>query len=649
MSMRYYEVAPVKIVRSGSDYFTYCSESNIEKGKVVIVEVGKKKIIGLIINSATKPKYPTKPIESVLEIPPIPEQLLKTILWIAEYYLTPLAIVLQAALPKGIDKTRRPSEKITDITKRYRTNILFNKEQSACIETLNKYNNGTFLLQGITGSGKTEVYIELAKQSILNDKSVIVLVPEIALTSQLVSEFSNHFSDLLVTHSKMTESQRHQIWLEILNSDKPRIIIGPRSALFMPLKKIGAIIIDEAHEPSYKQEQSPKYSAIRVATILGRHHKAIVLLGSATPNAIDRYLADKSDKPILKLTKVARKDSILPDINLIDMTKYSNFSKHRFISDKMISEITETLNNKKQVLIFHNRRGSAKITQCKKCGWNAICQRCLVPMSLHNDNYELMCHLCGNRQPVPTSCPECHDINIIHKGIGTKLIESEIKKLFPNSNVARFDNDNKDNETLNERYKEVYSGDIDVIIGTQVIAKGLDLPNLRTVCIIQADSGLSLPDYNSNERSFQLIAQVVGRVGRNEHKTKVVIQTFQPKHPSIAYGLKQDYESFYKELLKERQRANFPPFTHLLKVSCAFKTEAAAIKNSKELAIFLRKKLHKDMTIIGPLPTFYERINNKYHWQVILKSPKRDNLIKALKSLPKTNWQFELEPTSLLK
>lgn len=647
--MMFYEVAPIKIIRSGSDFFTYCSEIPIEKGKFVIVEVGKQKIVGLIINETAEPKYATKFINSVLEIKPIPENLLKTILWIAEYYMSPLANVLQTALPTGINKTRRKLTKTTEITSRSRTNILFNKEQSKCIEILNNYQHGTFLMQGVTGSGKTEVYIELAKKTILMNKSVIVLVPEIALTPQLVSEFSNHFADLLVTHSKMTESERHHVWLEVLNSTKPRIVIGPRSALFMPFEKIGAIIIDEAHEQSYKQEQSPKYSALRVATILGRYHQAIVLLGSATPNAIDRFLAEKSDKPILKLTKVARQNSLPPTIDLIDMTKYANFTKHRFISDKLLTEISETLKSKNQVLIFHNRRGSAKISQCKKCGWCAICQNCLVPMSLHHDNFELLCHLCGTHQPVPTSCPVCHEANIIHKGIGTKLIESEIKQLFPDANVARFDNDNKSNETLNERYKEVYDGDIDIIIGTQVIAKGLDLPKLRTVGIIQADTGLSLPDYNSNERAFQLIAQVVGRVGRNEHETKVIVQTFQPNHPSIVYGLKQDYESFYNKLLQERRRANFPPFTHLLKISCAYKTETVAIKNSKELANILRKNFSNDMKIIGPLPTFYERINNKYHWQIILKSHSRENLIKALKSLPQKNWQFELEPSSLLR
>lgn len=647
--MHYYEVAPNKIVRSDSDFFTYSSEEKISIGQIVFVEVGKKKTIGIVIKDAKKPEYPTKPIISKINNQPIPIQLVKLAVWISEYYLTPLATVLQTMLPRGVEKTRRGELKYPKTNERKRTNFLFNNDQLACLKELEKHKSGTFLLQGVTGSGKTEVYIEIAKRAINNQKSVIVLVPEIALTPQLLAEFSNHFSNLLVTHSKMTESQRHQVWMELLNCNEPRIVIGPRSALFMPLSDIGAIIIDEAHEPSYKQEKSPKYSALRVATVLGKLHESVVIFGSATPNIVDRFLAEQSKRPILKLEKVARKNSVPPEVEIINMTKNINFSKHRFLSNQMLENIQNTLNSNNQVLIFHNRRGSANITQCKNCGWSAVCDNCFVPMSLHNDNYKLICHICSQQKAVPTCCPNCHDSNIIHKGVGTKLIEYEINKLFPNACVARFDNDNKFDETLAERYQDLYDGKINIIIGTQVIAKGLDLPKLRMVGIIQADSGLTLPDYNSNERAFQLIAQVVGRVGRNEHKTKVIVQTYKPDHKSIIYGLKQDYETFYKDALEERKRANFPPYSHLLQITCAFKTEATAIKNSKKMASLIRKEFSQDIEILGPLPSFYERINGKYHWQIILKSKNRGYLIKILKSLPKNNWQFELDPASLLK
>ncbi len=646
--MHYYEVAPNQIIRIGSDSFTYCSKIPLEIGQIVLIEVGKKQIIGVVIKKTNKPSYETKKISEIIESKPLPSPLVSLALWMAEYYVTPLANVIQTLLPTGIRKTRRPQTKELNITKRNRTNIVFNAEQTAAINTLDKTKSGTFLLQGITGSGKTEVYIDTAKKSLLAGKSAIILVPEIALTSQLISEFSNHFENLLVTHSKMSESAKHTVWLEALNSQKPMIVIGPRSALFMPLENIGTIIIDESHEPSYKQDQSPKYSALRVATVLGRSHQSKVIFGSATPNIIDRYLAEKSDNPILKLTTVARKNSLLPSVELIDMTKRDNFSGHKFLSKQLIKQIEKTLEIGNQVLIFHNRRGSTSTTLCKDCGWSAQCPKCFLPLALHSDNHNLLCHVCGYKTNVPTSCLQCHGADIIHKGIGTKLIESELKKLFPKANIARFDADNKDDETINSRYEDLYNGKIDIAIGTQVIAKGLDLPHLRTVGVIQADSGLALPDFGANERVFQLLSQVIGRVGRNEHQTNVVIQSYQPNHPSIINGIKQDYENFYTQTIKDRKKNLFPPFTHLLKLTCIYKTESASIKNAQKVAKDLKNKINPSIKILGPTPAFYERQYNTYRWQLILKSPKRQYLADVIKFLPASHWQSELDPTSLL-
>lgn len=646
--MHYYEVAPNQIIRTDSAVFTYSSELPLLIGQIVSIEVGKKQMIGVIVRKVIVPTYKTKLILSVVEQLPLPTQLIDLALWMSKYYVTPLATVLQTILPRGLQKKRRPQLNQPEIIKRDRTNIVFNKEQSTVLSEFNKYDSGTFLLQGITGSGKTEVYINIAKQSLSDNKSAIILVPEIALTPQLISEFSNHFNDLLVTHSKMTESARHLVWTDVLNSKSPRIVIGPRSALFTPLLNIGTIIIDEAHEPGFKQEQSPKYSALRVATMLGRYHNAKVIFGSATPSVIDRYLAEKSDRPILKLNSIARTGSIPPSVTLVDMTKRTNFNGHRFLSKQLIEQMTETLRSGKQTLVFHNRRGSTSTTLCKDCGWMSLCPRCFLPLTLHADKHRLHCHICGYETNIPTSCPTCGSADIIHKGIGTKLIESELRKLFPNANIARFDADNNNDEAVNARYSDLYDGKIDIAIGTQVIAKGLDLPHLRTVGVIQADSGLSLPDFSSNERTFQLLAQVVGRVGRNEHQTQVIVQSYQPTHPSVVSGLTQDYESFYNHTLNERRRGLFPPFTHLLKLTCVYKSEAAAIKNAKKLASELRIKVHGDVQILGPTPAFYERQHDTYRWQLVLKSPKREHLIDTLGMIPSTHWQFELDPTSLL-
>jgi primosomal protein N' (replication factor Y) len=382
--------------------------------------------------------------------------------------------------------------------------------------------------------------------------------------------------------------------------------------------------------------------------MLAHYTNAKLILGSATPLVADYYLAEQSGRPIITLTERAQTGAVKPTISLIDMTKRTNFHKHRFLSDTLLTNLEQTFLKGNQALIFHNRRGSASTTLCENCGWSAGCPRCFVPLTLHADKHHLRCHVCGLTMNVPTSCPVCHHADIIHKGIGTKLIESELRKLFPNKIIARFDGDNATGESVEERYKDLYEGAIDIIIGTQVIAKGLDLPNLRTVGVVQADAGLSLPDYSASERTFQLLAQVVGRVGRSHHPTSVIVQSYQPTHPAVTDGLAQDYTHFYHATLAERRHSHFPPFTYLLKLTCVYKTEAAAIKNAKQLADKLRRVAPEDVQILGPTPAFYERQHDTYRWQLVLKSPRRAHLIDLLQHVPDTRWQFELDPTSLL-
>jgi len=644
--MYFYEVAPNQIVRKTADVFTYHHDSLLQSGQLATIEVGKKHLVGVVMRQVEKPAYETKELIA-LELPPLPQPLVELAQWLAQYYKTPLATVLQTILPRGLTKTRRRSTTTKLTATRDRTHFLFNDEQQQALATLTDDNDGTYLLQGITGSGKTAVYIEMARALMERGKSVIVLVPEIALTSQTIAEFSHHFDNILVTHSGQTEAERHIMWQKALTEPGPQLVIGPRSALFTPLKNLGAIIIDEAHEPSFKQEQSPRYSALRAATMLGRFHKAKVVFGSATPLVSDRYIAEQAGRPILRLTKLARPGATTPSITLIDMTKRANFHRHRFLSDALLRTIDENLISGHQTLIFHNRRGSASTTLCDNCGWTALCPNCFVPLTLHADKYELRCHICDHREAVPSHCPVCQHTDIIFKGIGTKLIETELNKIFAHARIARFDSDN-DAEKIEERYNDLYGGNVDIIIGTQVVAKGLDLPKLRSVGVIQADSGLAIPDYSSAERTFELLAQVIGRVGRNEHNTSVIVQTYQPAHPSVALGLAQNYEAFYLETLEERRRAHFPPFTYLLKLTAVYKTEAGAVNASKKLAATLRQKAPAGVQVLGPTPSFYERLHGNYRWQLVVKSPRREYLLALLEQLPPTNWQFELDPTSLL-
>lgn len=644
----YYEVAPTKIARAGSDSFTYESDAPLPIGALVLIELGKKEIPGLIIKKASQPPYATKPILSLIEEQSLPTALVTTALWMSSYYATPLATVLQTILPRGLQKKRRQRTKQPHVSRRDRTHYLLNSHQLSAVDAIINASPGTVLLHGVTGSGKTRVYIDAAERTLAAGQSVIILVPEIALTSQLVDEFSHHFNDILLTHSKQTEAERHTTWQDALTTTKPRIAIGPRSALFTPLDNVGLVIIDEAHEPSFKQEQAPRYSALRVASVLTSQHAGRVVLGSATPLISDYYLATQSQRPIIEMSSRAQLDAQKPDITLVDSTKRQSFKKHRFLSDLLLTKIDETFAAGKQALIFHNRRGSSSTTLCENCGWTALCPRCFVPFTLHADKHQLECHICGNRERVPTSCPECHHADIIHKGIGTKLIEAELRKLYPDKNIVRFDADTSSEDTLEKRYKDLYDGTIDLIIGTQVIAKGLDLPHLRTVGVVQADAGLSLPDYGASERTFQLIAQVIGRVGRSHHATSVVIQSYQPTHPAVVDGIKQDYAHFYDASLLERKRAHFPPFTFLMQLTCVYKTEAAAIRNAQVLARELKKHAAPDVQILGPTPAFYERQHDTYRWQLLIKSPKRAHLIDLSRHIPPSHWQVELDPVSIL-
>jgi primosomal protein N' (replication factor Y) len=647
--MEYYLVSPLRVIGGRDSTLTYHSEGQLRPGQIVSVSVGKKTVPAVITAATSKPAFETKPIETVITGTPIPEALLRLHTWLAQYYVSHSVAVWQTMLPSGLLKKRREIHSKRSQHRRDRTHFLLNKAQQQAFSELTSRPSGTTLLHGITGSGKTALYVELAKKTLAEGRSVIILVPEIALTSQIIADFTGHIDDVLVTHSTMTEATRHKTWLEALNTTEPRVVIGPRSALFTPLPNVGLIVIDECHEPSYKQEKSPRYSALRAASVLAQQHGAQLILGSATPSVADYFVASElGSDTIVTLNVLARPQAVLPNVEIVDMTKHLNFNRSRFLSDKLLQQLTATVGAGHQALIFHNRRGSAPITLCENCGWSAACPRCFVPLTLHADKFHLRCHLCNHQERVPTNCPECGGAHIIHKGIGTKRIEEELTKLYPDARIARFDGDNSDSETVDSQYQALYDGDIDIIIGTQVVAKGLDLPKLRFVGVVQADSGLALPEYQSAERVFQLLAQVSGRVGRNEHESHVVIQSYQPNHASVKYGIGRDYENFYTHALTERKRAYYPPFCYLLKITCTYKTEAASVRAARALAATLRPHLVDGMELLGPAPAFYERVRDSYRWQLIVKSPKRGDLATLVEHIPPTHWQYELDPSSLL-
>ena len=669
----YYEVIPTTTFKKSPLFsdglLTYSFDQNLAPGTIVSIPLGKKTALGIIYRKTTAPtdqNFIIKSINKIVHPIPLPNHLLKSLAWLSSYYLNPVAKTANLFLPLGIEKNRRKkssastfipqfSNPIQDIaspiaatTTHYQ--IPLNPAQKQALTELHKIKTHTKLLHGITGSGKTNIYLELASQVFSSNQSVILLVPEISLTPQLVGRFQEHFGTQVISlHSKLTEAERHLIWQRIHEADQstPFVIIGPRSALFSPLKNLGLIIIDEAHEPSFYQDTSPRYHALRLASFMAQTLKIDCLLGTATPRVEDYFLAQKNHAYVA-LSEKAKSITSQTKISLIDLKDRALFTRNRYFSDALLQDIENNLKQHKQTLLFHNRRGSAPLTICEHCGYQVLCPNCLLPLTLHSDSYQLICHTCGHHEPVPSTCPVCHHGSLIHKGFGTKLLESELKKLFKSARIARFDADNATADSLTQNFEAVKNGDIDIIIGTQTIAKGLDLPLLNTVGIVQADANLNLPDYAAEERTFQLITQVIGRVGRGHNDINhVFLQTFQPEHPVILAAKSLDYAKFADYLLKKRQLSHLPPFFYLLRISIVKKTEDLTIKKIMELHRALKKI--PDVYLSAPTPSFHEYTPSGYSWQIIVKAKKRDSLTHLIESLDQyPEIRFAIDPPSLI-
>ncbi|MCA9309421.1 primosomal protein N', partial [Candidatus Saccharibacteria bacterium] len=472
-----------------------------------------------------------------------------------------------------------------------------------------------------------------------------VLVPEIALTSQLSNEFKKLHTNVVVLHSGLTEAERHIFWQTLQNSVDPWVVVGPRSALFSPRDDFGLVIVDECHEPSYHQDSQPKYNALRVAKKLSEllPTKPKLVLGSATPSVTDYYLATHTKTPIHRLeAQVTARDAL---VEVVDLKDPAQTGGNIILSRPLLDAISRALTTGQQVLLFHNRRGSARSGVCTDCGWVASCSTCHLPMRLHHDVNVLKCHTCGNEMEPPKSCPECHGIHIDYKGFGTKRIEAEVQKRFPGVSIARFDSDTNKEARLHKVYDDVRDNEIQVIIGTQGIAKGLDLPQLSVVGIIQAESELYVPDFSSEERAFQLITQVIGRAGRRGQKSEVYIQTYNPEHPVVTFAQHEDYLQFYDHAIEEREAEHMPPFTHLLHATIGYSTEEYAKKTATQAKQSITKS-HPGVYVRGPMPAFHEHRGSKYYQQLVITSSKRSDLVAIARSLPQ-KWQYTLDPPNL--
>ena len=635
----------------GGAALTYSSEQPLPLMSVVTVPLRARLATGFIINETGRPGFAVKPVKALLSDKPLPHYCLELAEWVSKYYASSLGEALRQYAPSkpAVRQIKTASLAALDDVGVVQLEIQapVTAEQRRALKEIKASPSTTVLLHGETGSGKTRVYLELARDTLAAGKSVIMLTPEISLTTQLAAAAKTFLDKQpLVIHSGLSAAKRKQIWLKILESGEPQVIVGPRSALFAPLPSLGLIVVDEAHEPAYKQEQSPRYNALRVASQLGALTGAKVVYGTATPLIGDYYLADERSA-IVRMTQQAlggHPEDV--EIEVIDLKDRSNFGSNYYLSKKLIEDINSNLSASKQVMLYLNRRGSARVILCTVCGWQDLCPNCDVSLVYHADSHLARCHICGFAHVPPAACPKCGNPDIVYKSIGTKALTDQVEKLFPDRVVKRFDSDNAPSEQLSEVYGELLGGKVDILVGTQLLAKGLDLPRLGLVGIISAESSLTLPDYTAEERTFQLLYQVIGRVGRGHSKGMVVVQTYEPDSIVIQTAVARDYARFYEHSLAERQAYRFPPFSYLMKLTC----RRATLKGAETASDRLRDTLvgaGLPVEVIGPTPAFYARRGRNFYYQLVVKSKDRDHLLALAKIVP-SDWQIDIDPADLL-
>lgn len=487
----------------------------------------------------------------------------------------------------------------------------------------------TFLLYGVTGSGKTEVYMDVIEKAINNGKSAIMLVPEIGLTPQIVGKFISRFGNVIsVLHSKLSDSERYDEYRKITNGES-KIVIGTRSAIFVPFNNIGVIIIDEEHTSSYKQDNNPRYSAINVAEWRSKYHNCPLVLGSATPSLESFAKAGNHVYKLLSLTERAG-GSVLPIVNIVDMkeeVKKGNF----ILSDMLKNKISEVLSKGEQAIILLNRRGYSSTISCKECGYVYKCPNCDITYTYHKSSNNLKCHYCGYSMVLPNKCSICGSDNLKDYGLGTEKLEETLNSLYK-ARIVRMDVDTTSKKGQHQKIIDDFEEHkYDILIGTQMIAKGLDFPLVTLVGVVSIDSSLTSPDYRASENTFQLLSQVSGRAGRSENKGEVIVQTFNPDHYAITLAKNHDYIDFYKEEMKVRKMLKYSPYYYMVLVSITSKDYELGFKEANKIGSYIRNNISSDSIVLGPTMANMFKVNNIYHYQIIIKYRKDDSLMKVLK------------------
>lgn len=557
--------------------------------------------------------------------------------------------------------------------------VLTDEQETALTQILHSFNppipqssNPPILLHGITGSGKTELYLRAAAEAIRRGQSVIILVPEIALTPQIVRRFLERFPGQVgLIHSRLSDGERYDTWRRA-RAGLLKLVIGPRSALFTPLPNVGLIVVDECHDSSYYQSEPPFYSAVRAAELYGKLCGAVTVLGSATPPVETRYRSQGGGIRLLELKERAANsgaaDSLkggLPPVSIVDMRAELKAGNRGIFSRELSESIAEVLERGEQAILYLNRRGTATYVFCRDCGYVLTCPHCETPLTYHvsplpnfsveanteNLPNRLICHRCGYSRNMPSTCPACGGRNIRAYGLGSEKVERDVKALFPQARVLRWDWETTREKDAHEIILTHFSNhQADILVGTQMLAKGLDLPLVTLVGIVLADVGLNLPDPFAGERAFQLLTQVAGRAGRSARGGKVVLQTFQPEHPLIQAAAGHDYAGFYRMEIENRRRLRYPPFSRLIRLEYRHrdpaKAEAEARALAQRLQALIETEKRAQTDLIGPAPCFFAKTNDIFRWQVILRGPQPHSLIQNMPGLG--GWRVEVDPQSLL-
>ena len=504
-------------------------------------------------------------------------------------------------------------------------------------QVLNEYSNSSnnlFLLKGVTGSGKTEVYMRMVEDVLEKNKSAIILVPEISLTPQMIERFKGRFGrNVALFHSKLSDGERFDEWFRV-KAGKARVVVGARSAIFLPVKNLGLIIIDEEHENTYKSEQNPKYQTKEVAEFLSQQKGCKVVLGSATPSIETYYRALTGELQLLELnSRVDGKD--MPPMKVIDMRNELKSGNVSLFSRELFNEMKEKLSRKEQIILFLNRRGFSTFVSCRSCGYVFKCEECDISMTYHRNGL-LVCHYCGKTKKSPQKCPKCDSKYVKFFGAGTQRVEEEVKKYFKNARVLRMD---VDTTRSKDAYENIYNtfkeGKADILIGTQMISKGLDFKNVTLVGVLAADMSINIPDYRAAERTFQIITQVAGRAGRGEKQGKVIIQTYTPEHYSLKYAINYDYEGFYEKEFTVRALMKYPPFGKILLINGISKKEDLLRNFMHKISNVIKPLVEKeiDVDILGPIPCLVAKVKENYRWQIVIKGEFESEFAKKIKEL----------------